>query len=116
MWTLGSIVASRSGLVFLMDCLFISLNQLLVHGPGVVVPSTFEEIEHGLIYSVVVMLSTQVPSGKVTVVMARRPCADAAGNLFERTANSSFVIRFGTSIQTFDTDVVSELFSHFQAG
>jgi hypothetical protein len=99
MWTLGSIVASRSGLVFLMDCLFISLNQLLVHGPGVVVPSTFEEIEHGLIYSVVVMLSTQVPSGKVTVVMARRPCADAAGNLFERTANSSFVIRFGTSIQ-----------------
>ncbi|CAK9863574.1 unnamed protein product [Sphagnum jensenii] len=68
--------------------------DLLVHGPGVVVPSTFEEIEHGLIYSVVVMLSTQVPSGKVTVVMARRPCADAAGNLFERTANSSFVIRF----------------------
>ncbi len=84
---------------FLTDWLFLCFwKQLLVYGAGVVVPSTFQEIEHGLVYSAIVMLSTQVPSGKATIVIAKRACADIAGNLFERSANSSFVIRFGTKV------------------
>ncbi|KAH8966354.1 hypothetical protein BDL97_03G020900 [Sphagnum fallax] len=78
-------------------CPSTSSCDLLVYGAGVVVPSTFQEIEHGLVYSAIVMLSTQVPSGKATIVIAKRACADMAGNLFERSANSSFVIRFDRS-------------------
>lgn len=72
--------------------------QLLVYGAGVVIPSTLKETERGLRYSVVVGLSTQVLSGRVTAVLAKRTCADAAGNFFQRTETSRFVIRFGNFV------------------
>lgn len=70
-------------------------NQLLVYGAGAVMPSTFVELEKGRVYSVVIELAPEAPRGRVNVVIAKRACADAAGNFFQRTDNSTFVIHFG---------------------
>lgn len=70
-------------------------NQLLVYGAGAVIPSTFVELEKGRVYSAVIELAPEVPRGRVNVVIAKRACADAAGNFFQRTDNSTFVIHFG---------------------
>lgn len=48
-------------------------------------------------YSVEVALSTDSSSGKVNAIIAPRACADAAGNLLQRSNLSSSVIRFGES-------------------
>lgn len=64
-------------------------------GPAAVIPSTFVTLSPGLSYSVQVGLSTLVPEGKVTVTTARQIlCSDVAGNRYERSANSSKVVRF----------------------
>ena len=68
--------------------------QLLIYGPGTVVPSTLKVLTPGLEYSIQVALSTQSPTGKVTITTAKKFCSDAAGNLYQRTSNSSVVIRF----------------------
>lgn len=60
------------------------------------IPSTLKEIEKGRWYSVVVALSTGAPRGKINAVVAEGACADAAGNLLQRTNRSSSVIRFGS--------------------
>ena len=49
----------------------------------------------------VVALSSYVPSGRAVVALARNACADAAGNLFQRTDNSTFVIHFGRYFNLF---------------
>ncbi|KAG0558527.1 hypothetical protein KC19_10G034900 [Ceratodon purpureus] len=75
-----------------------SFCDLLVHGAGAVIPSSLKEIEKGRRYSVVVALSTEAPSGKIIAVIAEGACADAAGNLLQRTNWSSSVIRFDRTV------------------
>ena len=68
--------------------------QLVVRGPAVAYPSTFETLVSGIAYSLEVGLSTQVSTGKVTLTTPRQICTDAAGNAYERSANSTIVVRF----------------------
>lgn len=68
--------------------------QLVVRGPAVVFPSTFAILSPGLAYSLQVGLSTQVPTGKVTLTTSRTICTDAAGNQYQRSNDSTKVVRF----------------------
>jgi hypothetical protein len=52
----------------------------------------------GIVYSLQVGLSTQTPSGRVRISMRRGFCTDAAGNLFQRTANSSVLVHFDRTV------------------
>jgi len=68
--------------------------QLVVRGPAVVIPSTLVTLSPGLAYSLQVALSTQVITGKVTLTTVRHICTDAAGNLYQRSNDSTKVVRF----------------------
>ncbi|KAG0625415.1 hypothetical protein M758_2G053200 [Ceratodon purpureus] len=81
-------------------CTNASACELLVFGAATVIPSTVEDIEKGRVYTLIVELSSAVPRGRVVVTLARSACADAAGNLFQRTDNSTFVIHFDRTIPT----------------
>jgi hypothetical protein len=83
-------------LVLLLDHL-----KLLVSGDGAVIPATYKQIMPGIVYSLQVGLSTQSPSGRVRISMRRGFCTDAAGNLFQRTANSSVLVHFGMYVHSF---------------
>lgn len=72
--------------------------QLLVYGPGQVVPNTLNVIEPDLKFSVVVSLSTRDQYGRVVVVMDKNFCSDSAGNKFKRTENSRIFMHFGESV------------------
>lgn len=74
---------------------------MLVYGAATVIPSTLEEVEKGRVYTLVVEISSDVSSGRVVVAVARSACSDAAGNLFQRTDNSTFVIHFGSCPKLF---------------
>lgn len=72
----------------------IVLLQLVVRGPAVVLPSTLVILSPGVAYSVQVALSTQVDTGKVTLTTVRQICNDAAGNRYQRSNDSTKVVRF----------------------
>eukprot|EP01018_Ginkgo_biloba_P009481 Gb_04485 [translate_table: standard] len=75
-------------------CSVWSACNLLVYGPGQVIPSTFRVIQSDLKYSIIVGLSTRIQFGRVILVMDRSFCTDSAGNEFQRTQNSSSIIHF----------------------
>lgn len=83
-----------------------TLSQLLVYGAGKVIPTTLTTIQPGLIYSVMVSLSPSVQYGRVILVLDKGFCADAAGNKFTRTDNSSFFVHFG------EADTIPYLYIH----
>lgn len=68
--------------------------NLIVYGPGQVVPSTLRVLKPNLKYSITVRLSTSVEYGRVILVTDKNFCTDSAGNKFSRTENSWFVLRF----------------------
>nr|XP_016495097.1 PREDICTED: uncharacterized protein LOC107814239 [Nicotiana tabacum] len=68
--------------------------NLLVYGPGQIVPNTLKVVEPDLKFSVVVSLSTRDQYGRVVVVMDKNFCSDSAGNKFKRTENSRIFIHF----------------------
>ena len=69
--------------------------QLIVRGPALAYPSTLVIISPGIAYSLQVGLSTLESTGKVTLTTPRdRICADAAGNNYQRSPNSTIVVRF----------------------
>ncbi|CAI0547392.1 unnamed protein product [Linum tenue] len=68
--------------------------DLLVYGAGQVMPSSFTVIEPNLKYSLMVTLSRSVVYGRVVLVMNKNFCTDNAGNMFTRTENSSYFLRF----------------------
>lgn len=74
---------------------FSTFLQLLVYGPGQVIPSSLNILEPNLKYSLVVGLSSSVQYGRVILVMDKNFCSDAAGNRFLRTENSSLYVRIG---------------------
>jgi len=80
------------------SCTNASFCDLLVYGAGAVIPSSLKEIVRNRMYSVEVALSTDSSSGKVNAVIAPRACADAAGNLLQRSNLSSSVIRFDRTV------------------
>ncbi|KAG0614713.1 hypothetical protein M758_6G198100 [Ceratodon purpureus] len=69
--------------------------DLIVRGPALAYPSTLVIISPGIAYSLQVGLSTLESTGKVTLTTPRdRICADAAGNNYQRSPNSTIVVRF----------------------
>ncbi|CAK9867304.1 unnamed protein product [Sphagnum jensenii] len=80
------------------QCSNTSFCDLLVSGDGAVIPATYKQIMPGIVYSLQVGLSTQTPSGRVRISMRRGFCTDAAGNLFQRTANSSVLVHFDRTV------------------
>ncbi|KAK9926859.1 hypothetical protein M0R45_024068 [Rubus argutus] len=74
-------------------CSSVNTCNLLVYGPGQVIPSSLNILEPNLKYSLVVALSSSVQYGRVILVMDKNFCSDAAGNRFVRTENSSLYVR-----------------------
>lgn len=68
--------------------------NLLVYGPGQVIPETLRVIQPDLKYNIIVSLSTSIQYGRVILVMDRSFCTDSAGNRFQRTGNSSAIIHY----------------------
>uniref|UniRef100_A0A7N0SVN3 Bacterial Ig-like domain-containing protein n=1 Tax=Kalanchoe fedtschenkoi TaxID=63787 RepID=A0A7N0SVN3_KALFE len=68
--------------------------NLLVYGAGEVMPHTLKVVQPDLRYSLLVALSDSVQVGRVIVVMDKNFCADRAGNIFNRSASSSSIVRF----------------------
>ncbi|KAJ4973650.1 hypothetical protein NE237_006824 [Protea cynaroides] len=75
-------------------CLSVNTCNLLVYGAGRVIPSTFKILQPDLKFSLLVGLSSSVNYGRIIGVMDKNFCTDSAGNLFTRTANSSFFVHF----------------------
>ncbi|KAM7483188.1 hypothetical protein LguiB_007771 [Lonicera macranthoides] len=71
--------------------------ELLVYGPGQVMPTMLNVIQPNLKYSLTLGLSSSVHFGRVVLVMDKKFCTDAAGNNFARTENSSFFVHFDES-------------------
>lgn len=69
--------------------------QLLVYGAGQVIPSSLSVLQQDLKYSLAVGLSSNVQYGRVILAMDKKFCTDGAGNMFLRTANSTFKVHFG---------------------
>lgn len=76
--------------------------QLLVYGAGQIVPSSLIILEPNLKYSLFVGISSTIQYGRLVLVMDRYFCTDAAGNIFTRSANSSFHVHFGEFSCLFD--------------
>ncbi|KAK6148358.1 hypothetical protein DH2020_019270 [Rehmannia glutinosa] len=75
-------------------CSSVNACNLLVYGPGEVMPSTLNVIQPNLKYSLIVRVSERVRYGRLILVMDKNFCTDSAGNGFTRTANSSLFIHF----------------------
>ncbi|KAF9624515.1 hypothetical protein IFM89_011628 [Coptis chinensis] len=75
-------------------CASVNACNLLVYGPGQVIPSTMKVLQSELKFSLLVGLSSTVQYGRVVLVMDKNFCTDSAGNSFRRTANSSFFVHF----------------------
>ncbi|XP_024025314.1 uncharacterized protein LOC21397720 isoform X2 [Morus notabilis] len=75
-------------------CFSANACNLLVYGPGQVIPTSLHVLQQNLTYSLAVSLSSQVQYGRVVLVMDKYFCTDNAGNIFERAANSSFYVHF----------------------
>ncbi|KAG8378846.1 hypothetical protein BUALT_Bualt07G0027200 [Buddleja alternifolia] len=75
-------------------CSSINACNLLVYGPGKIIPSTLNVVEPNLKYSIVVSVSERVRYGRLILVMDKNFCTDSAGNQFTRTENSSLFIHF----------------------
>lgn len=76
------------------QCSSVDTCDLVVRGSGAVLPSTLRVVTPGLAYSLQVGLSTLVPSGRVSLTTSRQICTDGAGNPYQRSANSTIVVRF----------------------
>lgn len=76
--------------------------DLLVYGPGRVVPSTLVVLRPDLRYSVAVAISPDAQYGRLILVTARRFCTDAAGHRFVRTSNSTFTLHFDRRTDSMD--------------
>ncbi|KAK6123517.1 hypothetical protein DH2020_042738 [Rehmannia glutinosa] len=75
-------------------CSSVNACNLLVYGPGEVMPSTLGVIQPNLKYSLIVRVSERVRYGRLILVMDKNFCTDSAGNGFTRTENSSLFIHF----------------------
>ncbi|KAL3642338.1 hypothetical protein CASFOL_013153 [Castilleja foliolosa] len=75
-------------------CSSVNACNLIVYGPGEVVPNTLVVIEPNLKYSIVVSVSEGVRYGRLILVMDKNFCMDSVGNRFTRTQNSSLFIHF----------------------
>ncbi|KAF6134992.1 hypothetical protein GIB67_014041, partial [Kingdonia uniflora] len=76
------------------SCVSSDACNLLVYGPGEVIPSTLKIIQRDLKFSLFVKLSPTVQYGRVILVMDKNFCTDGAGYDFTRTTNSSFFVHF----------------------
>ncbi|XP_073141458.1 uncharacterized protein [Henckelia pumila] len=77
-------------------CSSISACNLLVYGPGQVVPNTLRIIQPNLKYSITVSLAKRVRFGRLILVMEKDFCTDSTGNKFTRTDNSILFIHVDT--------------------
>lgn len=75
-------------------CSSVNDCNLLVYGAGQIVPSSLIILEPNLKYSLFVGISSTIQYGRLVLVMDRYFCTDAAGNIFTRSANSSFHVHF----------------------
>ncbi|XP_021615967.1 uncharacterized protein LOC110617477 isoform X3 [Manihot esculenta] len=75
-------------------CSSVNTCNLLVYGPGQVIPSSLTILQPNLKYSLLVGLSPADLYGRVILVMDKNFCTDNAGNTFTRVANSSFSVHF----------------------
>ncbi|PIA61846.1 hypothetical protein AQUCO_00200088v1 [Aquilegia coerulea] len=75
-------------------CRSVNACNLLVYGPGHVIPSTLKVLQPDLKFSLLVSLSSNIQYGRVIIVTDKSFCTDVAGNSFQRTTNSSFVLHF----------------------
>ncbi|XP_075492963.1 uncharacterized protein LOC142530922 isoform X2 [Primulina tabacum] len=75
-------------------CSSVNACNLLVYGPGQVVPNTLRILQPNLKYSVTVTLAERVRFGRLILVMDKDFCTDSAGNKFTRADNSSLLIHF----------------------
>ncbi|KAL8465483.1 hypothetical protein ACS0TY_034837 [Phlomoides rotata] len=75
-------------------CSSVNACNLLVYGPGEVMPDTLSIIEPNMKYSLVVSVSERVRYGRLVLVMDKNVCTDSAGNQFTRSENSSLFIHF----------------------
>ncbi|OVA16963.1 hypothetical protein BVC80_9043g4 [Macleaya cordata] len=75
-------------------CASVNSCNLLVYGPGQVLPSSLTTLQPDLKFSLLVGLSSNVQYGRVVLVMDKSFCTDNAGNKFTRTTNSSFLVHF----------------------
>lgn len=75
-------------------CTSVNACNLLVYGPGQVIPSTLKVLQPDLRFSLLVSLSSGVQYGRVILVMDTNFCTDPAGNIFNRTENSVFFVHF----------------------
>ncbi|KAF5175266.1 transmembrane protein [Thalictrum thalictroides] len=75
-------------------CRSVNACNLLVYGPGQVIPSTLKVLQPDLKFSLLVGLSSNIQYGRVVIVMDKSFCTDVAGNSFQRTTNSRFILHF----------------------
>ncbi|CAL9127599.1 unnamed protein product, partial [Musa acuminata var. zebrina] len=68
--------------------------NLLVYGAGHVLPSTLKVLLPDRVFTLMVGISADVQFGRLVLVMDKGFCMDSAGNSFERTSNSSFILHF----------------------
>ncbi|PKI59122.1 hypothetical protein CRG98_020488 [Punica granatum] len=66
--------------------------NLLVYGPGQVIPSSLEMLDPNITYSLLVSISSSVQYGRLILVSDKNFCTDSAGNLFTRTESSRFFV------------------------
>ncbi|GKV18958.1 hypothetical protein SLEP1_g29266 [Rubroshorea leprosula] len=76
------------------QCPSVNACNLLVYGAGQVIPSSLLVLEPNLKYSLLVGISSDILYGRIILVMDKNFCTDTAGNIFTRSANSSFYVHF----------------------
>ncbi|KAI4341392.1 hypothetical protein MLD38_026122 [Melastoma candidum] len=75
-------------------CPSVGACNLLVYGPGEVIPSSLKALVPNLEYTLLVSVNSTVNYGRLILIMDKSFCADKAGNEFSRTENSSFYLHF----------------------
>ncbi|KAK6924829.1 hypothetical protein RJ641_009155 [Dillenia turbinata] len=81
-------------------CSAVDACNLLVHGGGQVLPSTFSILQPDLKFSLLVDLSSSVQNEQVQLTMDENFCKDSAGNGFTRTTNSSLSLKIDKANST----------------
>ncbi|KAK6924830.1 hypothetical protein RJ641_009156 [Dillenia turbinata] len=84
-------------------CSSVDSCNLLVHGGGQVLPSTFSILQPDLKFTLLVDLSSSVQNEQVQLAMDENFCKDSAGNGFTKTTNSSLSLKIDKANSTFHT-------------
>eukprot|EP00250_Pteridium_aquilinum_P002106 c12310_g1_i1 orf=438-1187(+) len=77
------------------QCPSASTCDLLVTGDGVVLPSTLQSSQGGLLLSLTVALHTKSPTGKVMLALVKGLCMNFTGNSAKGMSGAVVTIRFG---------------------